>query len=135
MPSWHEIIGNALLLLALPLLFFPAALPPLGFFIVLLWYLWRWAWKASPIPKTPVNFLLLIVLGMLAIGLRIAAEPRVLDSYGKSCLGRRNSFFCDSRLGRFSECPVAHFGVDSSTRARVHAGKSVRDKWRVEQTI
>src|SRR5581483_3045966 len=73
--NWHEVVGDALLFVSLPFLFFPSALLPLGFFAVLGWYAWRWLWRASPISKTRVNALLLLLLVMVAIGLRIAPEP------------------------------------------------------------
>ena len=39
--NWHELVGDALLFVSLPLLFFPSVLLPLGFFAVLGWYAWR----------------------------------------------------------------------------------------------
>ena len=86
--DWRAVIGNVLLLSAGLVLFFPSPLLPLGFFSILLWYLWRWITRTSPVPKTPVNLFVLIFLLMLAVGLRIAPEPEFsTTTVGHALLG------------------------------------------------
>src|SRR5689334_3232058 len=70
--NWQSLIASFLLAIALPLVFFPSALLPFGFLLILSWYLWRWMWFKSPIPVTHINPFLLVLLFMLTLGLRFA---------------------------------------------------------------
>lgn len=71
----QRVISNLLLALAVLLLIFPSQFLAVGLVLALFWYFWRWWCFRSPVPETRVNVFVLVLLFMLAVGLRIAPEP------------------------------------------------------------